>query len=140
MNLPPKFPGQPQRAFSPALGSGRSQPHSLSFSSVKQRSLEVQVGRDGERGTEGESNSVPVISHFGHFLTVQPKDLLILLVYIKLSVYLSFRNSLAEQSQPPCLSPGDTSLPPPTQRRMKNQFTLWVADFSPTSHCSVFKH
>lgn len=35
-------------AFSPSRGSRRPQPHSFLFFSVKQKSLEVHVGRDGE--------------------------------------------------------------------------------------------
>lgn len=59
-------------------------------------------------------------SHFGHSLTVQPKELLTLSVCVKLcigskvvimyTVCCSFGDPLAEQPQPCCLLPGDTGL------------------------------
>lgn len=72
--------------------------------------------REGWRGAQSERGTLYQSSvTFGHSPVVQPKDLLILLVYIKLSlgskamitytVCFSFGDSLAQQSQPCCLSP-----------------------------------
>lgn len=69
------------------------QPHPLPFFSVKQKNFEVQVGRDGKGGTEGESNSVQLISHFWSLSCSSTKSTML---YMKLC--LAARSSLLTQS------------------------------------------
>lgn len=107
-------------AFSSFWVSERPQLHPLSFFSVKQKSLGVEVEWDRDGSVEGERSCLyhksKLCVHFWSF-PCSSKELLIFLVQLKLHIgskaivtyiiYFSFGDSLAQQSQPPCLSPGD---------------------------------
>lgn len=71
-------------AFSPSWGSGRPQPNPLSFFSVKQKSLGIEVEADG-KGRRGREHLCTVCT-FGPSLVIQPRELLIRLVHLKLNI------------------------------------------------------
>lgn len=146
-------------AYSPFWWSGRPQHHPLTFSSVKRQSLGVEIERDGG-GQRGRGHLCPSSQGFcirfwslivhpkGPKHTFSPpKALYWQQVHHNLHILFQLWGFLGLVSQPQCLSVvtwgllphcHDTSLPLPAQRRMNNnQVTIWVANFNPTSQCSV---